>query len=206
MALSLHPKQIVLFLTAVSPLLLAFFLVIASLFNQDVKGLVYLGGVLLGSIIWFMAAKMSGQPTDEDITNSADSCNILDLPYGLGTYTNPNYSSYFIAFTMAYLVLPMYFNDQINWAIFIFLLVLFFADAYSNVVKRCTSSVGTFFGAIIGLLTGTMWFTVFHSTGNDSLLYFQELLSNRVFCQRPKKQTFKCSVYKNGELVSSEIM
>ena len=154
MALSLHPKQIVLFLTAVSPLLLAFFLVIASLFNQDVKGLVYLGGVLLGSIIWFMAAKMSGQPTDEDITNSADSCNILDLPYGLGTYTNPNYSSYFIAFTMAYLVLPMYFNDQINWAIFIFLLVLFFADAYSNVVKRCTSSVGTFFGAWGALRNG----------------------------------------------------
>ena len=32
---------------------------------------------------------------------------------------------------------------------------------------------------------------------------FNELDSNKVMCSRPSKQTFKCSVYKHGELITS---
>jgi hypothetical protein len=28
-------------------------------------------------------------------------------------------------------------------------------------------------------------------------------VSNNVVCSRPKKQTFKCAVYKNGELIKN---
>jgi hypothetical protein len=47
---------------------------------------------------------------------------------------------------------------------------------------------------------------LFHVSGYDSLLYFDELESNNVTCSRPSKQTFKCSVYKNGELISSNVV
>ena len=33
----------------------------------------------------------------------------------------------------------------------------------------------------------------------------QELQSNNIICARPSKQTFKCSVYKNGQLISSNV-
>ena len=45
MGLSLAPDQLILFFTTISPLLLGFFLVTISIFNQDIKGLIYLGGV-----------------------------------------------------------------------------------------------------------------------------------------------------------------
>jgi len=33
------------------------------------------------------------------------------------------------------------------------------------------------------------------------LLFFNAEPSNNVICARPKKQTFKCFVYKNGEVI-----
>lgn len=203
MALKLEPSQLISFFTALSPLLLSFFLVMTSLFNQDPKGLVYLGGVLLGSFIWLMMLFMIKSPPNE---HKAESCNLINWPFNISNYNNPNYSSYFIAFTIAYLLLPMYFNNQMNWVIFIFLLLLFSADAYTNITKKCTPISGPLIGCIIGLLTGSLWFTIFHSSGHDDLLYFQETLSNNVTCGRPNKQTFKCAVYKKGELISSSLM
>ena len=203
MALSLEPSQLIQFFTAMSPLLLAFLLVVISLFNQDAKGLIYLGGVLVCSFAWLMMVFLIKSPTYED---KADSCNVIGWPFDITSYNNPNYSSYFIAFTMAYLILPMYFNDQMNWLVLIFLLILFVSDSYSSVVKRCTPTSGPVIGGIIGLMMGGAWFTLFHATGHDDLLYFQEMLSNNVVCKRPNKQTFKCSVYRKGELISSSLV
>ena len=203
MPLSLEPSQLITFFTALSPLLLGFFLVTISIFNQDAKGLVYLGGVLVGSFGWLVMLFLVKSRTFED---AAESCTLIAWPFNITAYNNPNYSSYFIAFTLAYLLLPMYFNNQMNWLVFIFLLVLFISDAYSSVVKRCTPSSGPLLGALIGILMGGLWFTLFHATGHDDLLYFQEMLSNNVVCKRPEKQTFKCAVYRKGELVSSNIV
>ena len=97
MALSLEPSQLIQFFTAMSPLLLAFLLVAVSLFNQDAKGLVYLGGVLVGSFAWLSMLFLIKSPTRED---RADSCNMINWPFGITAFNNPNYSSYFIAFTI----------------------------------------------------------------------------------------------------------
>ena len=35
----------------------------------------------------------------------------------------------------------------------------------------------------------------------ESLLFFNDLTSNNVVCKRPTNQTFKCSVYKNGQVI-----
>ena len=174
-----------------------------SIFNQDIKGLIYLGGVLIGSFVWLMMLFLVKSDKYDD---ALESCNLIDLPFDINQFNNPNYSSYFIGFTIAYLLLPMYYNDQMNWVVFIFLLLLFIADAYCSIIKKCTSNTGPILGGIVGILIGGLWFTIFHATGNDDLLYFQELLSNNVICKRPKKQTFKCAVYKKGELISSNIV
>ena len=202
MALSLEPSQLIQFFTSMSPLLLGFFLVAISIFNQDAKGLIYLGGVLIGSFAWLIMLFLIKSPTYE---NRADSCNMINWPLDITAFNNPNYSSYFIAFTIAYLVLPMYYNDQMNWLVLIFLLILYVSDSYSSIMKKCTPTSGPIIGGIVGLLMGGAWFTLFHATGHDDLLYFQEVLSNNVVCKRPAKQTFKCSVYKGGQLISEKI-
>ena len=40
------------FASFISPFILGFFLVMSSIFNQDLKGFVYLAGVLMSSIIF----------------------------------------------------------------------------------------------------------------------------------------------------------
>ena len=78
-------------------------------------------------------------------------------------------------------------------------------DAITKVQNKCSTYPGIIFCALTGFLLGAIWYTIFHSAGYDSLLYFDELQSNAVRCSRPEKQTFKCSVYKNGQLISTNI-
>lgn len=188
--------------SAVSPLLLGFFLVMSSLFNQNIKGLVYLAGVLLASAINIFLMNLIGSERNPD---ESYSCDIFSLNSTL-PYNNPAPTSLFIAFTIAYLVLPMVMNDQLNYVIIAFLGCLFILDAVTKVNKKCTSSSGTVLGGLTGLFLGSAWYMLLHESGNDSLLYFDELLSNKVACSRPSKQTFKCSVYKGGELISSNVV
>ena len=59
------------------------------------------------------------------------------------------------------------------------------------------------YGIVIGAGMGIGWCMLFYMTGHADLLYFNDLISNNVICSRPQKQTFKCSIYKNGELVKN---
>jgi len=201
MAIQLTFSNMMQLFSALSPLLLGFFLVMSSLFNQDIKGLVYLGGVLLASVINIFLMNQIGS---EKSPNASMSCNLVEIPY-LTRYNSPAPSSLFIAFTISYLLLPMKYNNQMNYMVMACLLCLFGLDAVTKVMFNCTTTGGTILGGLVGLILGAIWFSAFHYTGYDSLLYFDELTSNKVSCSRPSKQTFKCSVYKNGELISSNI-
>ena len=202
MALQFTISNVLQLFSAMAPLLLAFFLVMASIFNQNIKGLVYLAGVLLATII--NIALMNQIKSPMDVEKASVICTVMDIPF-LSNYNNPSPSTLFIGFTLAYLVLPMTYNGQMNYMILISLLCLLGLDIITKVTKFCTTWAGAFLGALIGIIFGTVWYTIFHSAGYDSLLYFDEVSSNNVICSKPSKQTFKCSVYKNGELISSNI-
>lgn len=192
------------FLAFISPFLLAFFLIISSIFNQDLKGVVYLAGVLIASIINILFQNIIQHSRSESaaLLCSLVGFNIFNTG---GSYDTPNSSSVFITFTLAYLLLPMYYNSQMNYGVLIFLLVLFIVDSITNVMNKCTNIGGAFIGGLIGFILGLIWFSIIFATNNQDLLYFSEFVSNNVMCSKPSKQTFKCSVYKNGELIKSNI-
>jgi hypothetical protein len=188
--------------SAMSPLLLAFFLIMSSLFNQNIKGLVYLSGVLISVVINIFLMNLVG--SKRMMGTESYTCDIFD--FSSGEFNNPAPTSLFIAFTIAYLFLPMKYNNQINYVVLISLLGLFILDAVTKINKNCTTGPGLVLGGLIGLLFGSLWYALFHVSGYDSLLYFDELTSNRVLCSKPSKQTFKCSVFKGGQLISSNIV
>jgi hypothetical protein len=173
-----------------------------SIFNQDLKGLLYLGGLLIATIINVLFMNIFKTPK---LPNEAFSCNLIDLPF-LTEYNNPLQSSLVISFTALYLIMPMIYNSQMNLPVVISLFAIFLLDGYVKISDYCSGFLGILMGGIIGGILGLVWYTIFHSSGNDSLLYFDELASNNVICKRPSKQTFKCSVYKNGELISNNVV
>ena len=202
MAIQLNFTNMLELFSVLSPLLLGFFLVMSSLFNQNLKGLVYLAGILIAVIINIFLMNQIGSEKDK---TAAFSCDFVNIPF-MNRFNSPAPTSLFIAFTIAYLVLPMKYNNQMNYVILAALLCLLVLDGITKVNKRCTTVGGTLLGSLVGLVLGAIWYALFHVGGYDSLLYFDELQSNNVMCSRPSKQSFKCSVYKNGELVSSNVV
>lgn len=193
------------FFSFISPSLIAFFLFMASIFNQDLKGFVYLAGALFATCLNRIAQSVIATPPTND---RPVACSIFDgFPFKLfGTEisTQPSTSSMFIAFTSAYLILPMYYNNQINYPIIITFLSLFMINAWTNVVNNCTPATGAILGGLIGLVCALSWFSIFYSSGLGKLLYFNEVASNKVMCEKPTQQQFKCEVYKNGKLISKD--
>ena len=80
---------------------------------------------------------------------------------------------------------------------------LFLLYSVINLMKKCNDFIDIISGAFIGFLLGTLQFVILHYSGHDSLLYFNDFVSDNTICERPKKQTFKCAVYKNGQLVKN---
>jgi hypothetical protein len=200
MGMDLTLTNVFQFTSAISPLLLGFFLVVTSIFNQDLKGLVYLAGVLFATFANVFLLYMIGS---RNFPDASPTCSLVNLPFNMSGYNNPALNSVLIAFTMSYLILPMQFSNQMNYSIISFLFGLFAIDAINKITNKCTSVTGVILGLLTGGLFGFLWYTIFHAAGYDTLLYFNETSSNKVFCARPKKQTFKCAVYKNGELVKT---
>jgi hypothetical protein len=108
------------------------------------------------------------------------------------------------AFTFMYLTLPMILNKSINFWIMTLLILYIVVDFFiRQYVKRRSLPVDTLINFIVG--AGLAVGCVFTMNGLklEQYLMFNEISSDKVMCSVPKKQTFKCAVYKNGELIGS---
>lgn len=198
MGMKLTLTNLFTFFGSISPALLTFFLLMVSLFNQNAKGFVYIGGILIATVANVLLANMFGKSPPE--TANPLSCSLIDFP-GDTYYSAPAYNTMFIAFTIMYLVLPMVFNNNMNYFLMIFLVIILCSEVFSKLLRGCNDMIDILSGIIFGSLMGFMWFALLHYTGNNSLLFYSDFVSNKVVCERPKRQQFKCAVYKNGKLL-----
>ena len=185
--------------SAIAPLLVIFFMVTISLFNQNVKGLIYLAGLLMALMVNIPIMHTIKSPTNSE---AKPTCDIISIPY-IGHLNSPAPSALILGFTMVYLLQPMVMNNQMNYVLFASLACLLGVDITTKVTMKCTTAGGAVLGALIGMFFAVIWYNLFKGAGYDSLLYFDEMQSNNVRCAQPSKQTFKCAVYRNGELISS---
>jgi hypothetical protein len=100
----------------------------------------------------------------------------------------------------------MNYNNAINYSVVVFFLCMFSVDTFTKIKYSCTTGSGIVLGTLVGGLLGLLWYSLLKNSGNSSLLYLDELQTNKVKCSKPDKQTFKCSVYKNGTLISNNIV
>lgn len=200
MAMNFTPMNVLQFYTAISPFLLGFFMIMVSVFNQDIKGLVYLGCVLLSTLVYISIMYMFRSDT-----HNLPSCNILTFDGVFGGALNTKlfaYNSMFIVFTLVYLLVPMHYYNHINYLLLIFLGIMYLMDGYYKLHIKCVNWMGILVSSIIGGSIAFGLATALVSQSGD-LIYFNEIVSNNVICKRPTEQSFKCSVYKNGELLAT---
>jgi hypothetical protein len=192
-----QPFNIIIFLSFYSPIILAMCITTLSFVFQNVKGFVYLGFLLGVCIVRNYIYMMNG---GEAIVNDKSICTSVQY----SKYGNPTFSAFVFAFTMMYLSLPMFSNGAPNFWVFSGLLVYFLLDVFIKMYKKCVIQIGDLFlNILLGLASSALIVTLMYTGGSGKYLFFNEVSSNKDVCYQPKKQTFKCSVFKDGTLVGN---
>ncbi len=188
---------------ALYPLFIVSFLLLASVFNLKLTGLVYLGGITVTIILCYLFGMMN--IIEERSPNAALSCDLFSM--ASHPYKGPSTQAAISWFTFAYLLWPMlppmHPGGLLNPIIFVVTLIFAIINSIFQYRNECANTSGIILGAVIGLLAGTGWFWTWYASGHKDLLFYNELVSNNAICTRPSRQTFKCEVWKGGELISS---
>lgn len=193
MAMILSLTNIFQFISALSPLLLGFYLVLNSIVEQNIKGLVYLAGAVLASIVNILLMNFIESPKSLD---ASPICNLVEIPFAgstLNLYNSPAMNSTFIGFTTSYLYIPMAEKEILNYALMLCLLIIFGMDAVSQVQNKCTTYMGVTFGGCLGLLLGYGWYSVISRTSKD-LVFLNTSAGNNLICNKLKKQRLRCQI------------
>ncbi len=188
------------FFSVIAPFLLPFVLCMISVFNQDIKGLVYLAALIFTAVVAIFLNKQFGTTLPANPI-----CNVINFPYDSKGNNIPYFNSVAITFTFMYLLYPMIANGSYNVPIILFTLFIYIIDVYIKwFVIKCVGSAEIAFGTLIGLVCAFTWCSLFYFTDNNSVLYFNNLPDGKTEkCSTPDKQTFKCAVYKNGQLIQN---
>lgn len=125
---------------------------------------------------------------------------------------NLMYSTYIICFTLFYLMTPMIVisannkGASMNYGVLFFFMAYLLFDMYVKHTNGCgmvftSLTLGELLG---GSILGAGISLMMYYLSLKKYLYIGESSSAEV-CSLPSKSKFKCSVYKNGELISSQM-
>ena len=200
-AITLSGGSILQLISSLSPLFMSVFFILSSISNGDLKWTMFLAGLIFMVFIFSLAALTTDAKFDKTI-NSAfykRECNFVSFPFHLSDYTIPNFNSTALSFIFAYIYLPMVQFESYNLVLLSIIMVLFFIDGVTKVMNGCTPIIGVLMGMAIGWIVGYLWYLIV-AGANNNLIYFNNTNSSPI-CSRPNNQTFKCKVYKNGEII-----
>ena len=191
-----QPMNIIVFLSFFSPIILATSMTGMSFIFQNFKGLIYLGFLIGCCVVRSYVYMISGA---NPIVNDRTICTSIQY----SKYGNPTFSAFVFAFTIMYLSIPMFSNGSVNYWVFISLIAYFFMDIFIKIYKNCIIKTGDLFlNVLLGAASAALIVTMMYAGGSGKYLFFNEVSSDKAMCYQPSKQTFKCSMYKNGQLVS----
>jgi len=200
-AIESNLKNIYAYFSSLSPLYISAYLLISSISNGDIgKSGMYLAGLVLVLLIHSIIAMSIGGEYEDKFGSSKYKleCNFIQVPL-LSNYMVPNLNSTLLAFIFTYLIMPMQTYNSYNVVLLGIIGALFGINAVSKVLHGCTTMVGILISSVIGFIIGFAWFSIV-LTSNPKMLFFA-VDGGKPICSRPSKQTFKCKVYKNGEVI-----
>ena len=190
-----QPFNFIIFISFYSPIILAIVMITLSFIFQNFKGFIFLGFLIGVSFLRNFIYMLNGSSVTQ---NDKTICTSVQY----SKYGNSTFSAFVFAFTIMYLSIPMFSNGSINYWIFTSMIVYFFTDIFIKIYRGCIFKMSDLFLSVLtGLGSAALIVTLMYSGGSSKYLFFNETQSNKDVCTMPKKQTFKCNVFKNGELI-----
>ena len=184
-----------------SAVVIAFSIVLLSFaISNPMKGVIYVGWVLSMTIIRiiFMMMVSTGNK------NIQENCKKGSLTGALTEYDAGRNSIYILSFTLMYICFPMIVSKNINWYILWLLMVYLIFDCFIKYRTTCIVDPMVYVGEIMGgSIGGLSVSSMMYYLGLNRFLFINDVGSGREVCSVSKNQTFKCAVYKNGEIIST---
>jgi hypothetical protein len=176
------------------PFILVSFFTLSSLLNQDLKGIIYLAGLLIACFL----SSVVGNSDVFDVTDTEKAndyskiCNALVLGKD-SPFSRLPLSMTVFSYTFFYLifVIAKYKLANQNIMSIILFIVLIIADWVWNTTFQCNSHERLFAALIIGCGVGLGWGAIIDSTKQVELQYFNGI-SNKNVCKVNAKQKFNC--------------
>lgn len=174
-----------------SPFMIVSYFVLLSVFNQDMKGIVLLAGLIFTVILTLMLNKLF--PTVESPLNAE--CQITSLGKAgtalslipLGVLTLAYVFSYIAYIIIKYSMI----NDGIPVLIIFPILVII--ETIFQIKFGCTNMSKIFIAIVLGGLCGVLWSSMIDNTGYFDLQYFNGISSKQV-CNRPTRGAYRCRI------------
>jgi hypothetical protein len=177
------------------PFILVSFFTLSSLLNQDLKGIIYLAGLLIAC---FLSSVVGNSDVFDAKLNDTDDdyskiCNALVLGKD-SPFSRLPLSMTVFSYTFFYLifVIAKYKLANQNVMSIILFIVLIIADWVWNTTFQCNSHERLFAALIIGCGVGLGWGAIIDSTKQVELQYFNGI-SNKNVCKVSAKQKFRCT-------------
>jgi hypothetical protein len=180
-----------------SPIILSFCILIISVFYQTYRGLVFFIFVtFFGMLRKFLFSSLAGAPTK--LTDK--SCSTFNM---FQSNKTDGFIIFFITFVTGYILAPMFIYNIYNIYVIAFLGIYLVVVILYNHRDECTSINISIYNIIYGVISVALSVIMLVSVGLSGTLFNEDLASDATICSMPSKQSFKCTVYKNGEIISS---
>ena len=200
-------KNFMLSLVLFSPMIIPISLCAISISQQNVNCLFYLFTLLFVLMVRnYVIGTGDVKNTLININDSTSLCSAIN--YG-SVNGNMTFSIFIIAYSIFYLYTPGYVHlTQMNIGLLLLLILYAILDIMIKKNLGCfqykaVNFMGLFFNVLGGSIAGYIVVTILYALNLTNYLYFNMLTSNAMTCSVPKKQTFKCTVYKNGQVMST---
>ena len=195
-----------------APFIVVCYFALGSLFNQDMKGLVYLVGLLFSCFATFLIGQTVpisfsiGSDPMNPLTrkNVMPVCNLLTIGKD-GSFSRIPLGLSILSFTLIYLVVIIVKNhlEMSNLPTLIFFPALIGSDMVWNLRNDCYAPIGIFLSVAVGSLMGWAWATIIEQLNKPDLFFLNTGGSTQTVCQRPSKQLFKCT-FANSTMASAQ--
>ena len=199
----LRPANILVLITFYMPLIICVVVLSWGIIMQSVKGFIFLLFMLAMSVVREFILTYSGNSEPNPLSMFSDESNICNtIKYS--KHGNNTFSVFMLSFTTAYLSMPMFINSSVNWLFVGSCITAIVVDIGVRMRAKCTMTPKSIFTNFVGgAIMAMIIVSLMISNGGEKFLFFNEIQSNKTVCSRPTKQQFKCTVYKNGEVLTN---
>jgi len=178
-----------------APFIIVSYFTLQSIFNQDLKGLIYLFGLVVATVLTILIGNVIPFPNTPILSvdkYSKAKCNSLTLGSDSPISRLPLSQTVF-GYTLAYLSYFIGVNNLTtqNIPTFVIFPIIILADMFWNVSNDCSTNELLLSALIIGGAVGAIWALIIDSTKMANLSYFSGI-TNKDVCSKPSKQMIRC--------------